>query len=95
LTDNAVSIALAEEMWKEGKIVSAICHGPAAIVNIKDANGKNIVTGRRVTSFSNTEEEQVKLTKAIPYLVETRLKEVLPYVGRVKLTTVGWQVCQE
>jgi putative intracellular protease/amidase len=82
LTDNAVSIALAEQMWKEGKIVSAICHGPAAIVNIKDANQKNIVTGRRVTCFSNTEEEQVKLTKAIPYLVETKLKEVLLYLGR-------------
>jgi putative intracellular protease/amidase len=63
-------------MWKEGKVVSAICHGPAALVNVKDANGKPIVSGRKVTCFSNTEEEQVKLTKQIPFLVETRLKEV-------------------
>jgi hypothetical protein len=76
LTNNAVSISLAEQMWKEGKPVSAICHGPAAITNVKDPNGKHIVSGRRVTSFSNEEEEQVQLTKAIPYLVETRLKEV-------------------
>ena len=80
LTDNAVSISLAEQMWKEGKIVSAICHGPAALTNIKDPNGKNIVSGRKVTCFSNEEEEQVKLTDAIPYLVETRLKEVLRYL---------------
>jgi putative intracellular protease/amidase len=63
-------------MWKEGKVVSAICHGPAALVNVKDANGKPIVSGRKVTCFSNTEEEQVKLTEQIPFLVETKLKEV-------------------
>jgi putative intracellular protease/amidase len=78
LTDNKVSIALAEEMWKGGKPVSAICHGPAALVNLKDENGNHIVSGRKVTCFSNDEEEQVKLTKQIPYLVETRLKEVVP-----------------
>jgi putative intracellular protease/amidase len=79
LTDNAVSISLAEQMWKEGKPVSAICHGPAALTNVKDPQGKNIVSGRKVTCFSNNEEEQVKLTDAIPYLVETRLKEVATY----------------
>jgi putative intracellular protease/amidase len=76
LTDNAISIALSEQMWKEGKPVSAVCHGVAAVVNVKDANGKNIVSGRKLTGFSNTEEEQVQLTKQIPYLVETKLKEV-------------------
>jgi putative intracellular protease/amidase len=91
LTDNATSIALAEEMWKQGKIVSAICHGPAAIVNVKDENGKNIVTGRKVTCFSNVEEEQVKLTKAIPYLVEDRLREV-SWNHWSRLMTVGSQV---
>ena len=76
LTDDPVSISLAEQMWKDGKPVSAICHGPAALINVKDPNGKNIVTGRKVTGFSNTEEEQVGMTKQIPFLVETRLKEV-------------------
>jgi putative intracellular protease/amidase len=76
LATDATSIALSEEMWRQGKVVSAICHGPAALVNVKDANGKPIVSGRKVTCFSNTEEEQVKLTKQIPFLVETRLKEV-------------------
>lgn len=64
-------------MWKDGKPVSAICHGPAALVNVKDTRGKHIVTGRKVTSFSNTEEEQVQMTNLIPYLVETRLREVM------------------
>lgn len=46
------------------------------LVNVKDENGKSIVSGRRVTSFGNEEEEQIKLTDAIPFLVETRLKEL-------------------
>jgi len=77
LPENPVSIALGEQFWKDGKPVGAICHGPAALVNMKDPQGKNIVSGRKVTSFSNEEEEQVKLTDKIPFLVESRLKEVL------------------
>ncbi|CAF2147523.1 unnamed protein product [Rotaria magnacalcarata] len=63
LSEDKTSIKLAEEFWKQGKLVSAVCHGPAAL-------------GRKATSFSNEEEEQIKLTDAIPFLVETRLKEL-------------------
>lgn len=48
----------------------------SCLVNVKDEKGVPIVKGRRVTSFSNEEEEAVKLTDAIPFLVETRLKEL-------------------
>lgn len=90
LVDDANNIKLAEEFWKQGKIVSAVCHGPVAlgkvktsisarsslVVNVKDENGQSIFAGRKATCFSNDEEEQVKLTDAIPFLVETRLKEL-------------------
>jgi putative intracellular protease/amidase len=76
LAEDTASIALCEQMWKEGKIVSAICHAPAALVNVKDPNGKSIVNGRKVTSFSNNEEDQAKTAHQIPFSVETRLKEV-------------------
>lgn len=46
------------------------------LVNVKDGNGKSIFAGRKATSFSNQEEEEMKLTDAIPFLVETRLKEL-------------------
>jgi len=45
-------------------------------VNVKDENGKSIFSGRKATSFGNREEEEIKLTDAIPFLVETRLKEL-------------------
>ncbi len=44
------------------------------LVNVKDENGKSIFFGRKATSFGNDEEEEIKLTGAIPFLVETRLK---------------------
>ncbi len=45
-------------------------------MNVKDQNGKSIFSGRKATSFGNKEEEEIKLTDAIPFLVETRLKEL-------------------
>jgi putative intracellular protease/amidase len=91
LTDNAVSIALAKKMWKEGKPVSAICHGPTALVNVKDSSVKHIVLcGRKVARFSN-EEKQAGLPKQIPYLVEKSLNEVL--ICRLLWSTVvRWKV---
>ncbi|CAF4795170.1 unnamed protein product [Rotaria sp. Silwood1] len=76
LPEDEVSIKLAEAIWNQGKILSAICHGPVALVGVKDVDGKSIFAGRRATSFSNEEEAQVKTTDAIPFLVETRLKEL-------------------
>ena len=92
LANDAVSITLSEEFWKTGKPVSAICHGPAALLNVKDPSGKYIVTGRKVTCFSNIEEEQVKLTHQIPFLVEDKLKEVSTHLLSSANYSVGWQI---
>jgi putative intracellular protease/amidase len=59
-----------------GKVVAAVCHGPAALVGVRDANGQPIVAGRRVAGFSNEEEEAVGLTSVVPFALETRLREL-------------------
>ncbi|MBX7098715.1 MAG: type 1 glutamine amidotransferase domain-containing protein [Myxococcaceae bacterium] len=64
------------EAWKAGKVVAAVCHGPAGLVGVKDAAGQPIVKGRRFTAFSNEEEAAVGLTKVVPFLLETRLAEL-------------------
>lgn len=64
------------ESWKNGKVVAAVCHGPAALVAAKDAAGQPIVKGHRFTAFSNEEEEAVGLTKIVPFLLESRLTEL-------------------
>ncbi|RJF90808.1 type 1 glutamine amidotransferase domain-containing protein [Sphingomonas cavernae] len=75
LPDNAASIALIEAFWKAGKPVAAVCHAPAALVNVRDEKGEWLVSGRRVTGFSNSEETAVGLEKVVPFLLEDKLKD--------------------
>ncbi|KAH8118282.1 class I glutamine amidotransferase-like protein [Phellopilus nigrolimitatus] len=72
-TDN---IRLATSVYSQNKIVAAVCHGPAALVGVKDAQGKSILAGREVTSFSNEEEKQAGKVADIPFLVESRIGEL-------------------
>ena len=51
-----------------------MCHAPAIFKHTKGENGKSLVSGRRVTGFTNTEEKAVGLTKIVPFLVEDMLK---------------------
>ena len=75
MPDNATSIALIEAFVKAGKPVGAVCHAPVALVNVRAQDGEYLVKSRRVTGFSNTEEEAVGLTAVVPFLLEDRLKE--------------------
>src|SRR5687767_10225657 len=68
--------AILGRAWDAGKVVAAVCHGPAALVPVKDGDGAPIVKGRRVAGFSNEEEEAVKLTNVVPYALESKLVEL-------------------
>lgn len=76
LTTNKDSIALVEKFWAEGKVVASVCHGPGGLVNTKSANGEPLVKGKKVSGFSNSEEEAVGKTKRVPYLLETELTKL-------------------
>ena len=75
LSDNAKSAALIEAFAKADKPVAAVCHAPIALVNARGKDGEFLVKGKRVTGFTNEEEEAVGLTKVVPFLVENVLKE--------------------
>ena len=75
LSDNATSIALIEAFVKADRPVGAVCHAPVAFVNARGKDGEYLVKGKRVTGFSNAEEEAVGLTAVVPFLLEDRLKE--------------------
>jgi putative intracellular protease/amidase len=75
LTEDKNSIALIEALFKAGKPVAAVCHAPGVLRHVKAADGQPLVKGKRVTGFTNTEEEAVQLTKVVPFLVEDMLKE--------------------
>ena len=74
LSTSATSIALIESFLKAGKPVAAVCHAPAALVGVRGENGEHLVKGKRVTGFSNAEEEAVQLTEVVPFLLEDKLK---------------------
>lgn len=61
---------------RKNGIVSAVCHGPAALVNVKVADNKYLLNGKTVTGFCNAEEEKFgkKWVKDFPFLLEDKLK---------------------
>jgi len=75
LVDNPDSIALIESFYNSGKPVAAVCHSPAVFHRVM-YNGAPLVKGKRVTGFTNGEEEAVQLTKVVPFLVEDELKRI-------------------
>jgi putative intracellular protease/amidase len=75
LVDNPDSIALIESFYNSGKPVAAVCHSPAVFHRVT-YNGAPLVKGKRVTGFTNGEEEAVHLTHVVPFLVEDELKRV-------------------
>ncbi len=82
LSGNKASIDLIRAMLESGKPVGAVCHAPAVLTEVKGANGGYVVSGRRVTGFTNTEEDAVGLTGVVPFLVESRLKQRGGQFGR-------------
>jgi len=74
LATDANSIQLIKEFFESGKIVGAICHGSAALVNVKLSDGSFLVADTEVTGFSN-EEDQIKLSEFMPFMLETELNK--------------------
>lgn len=67
---------LIEAFDRAGKIVSAVCHGPAGLISATKSDGTPLVQGRTVAAFTDSEEHAVGLQDAVPFLLETRLREL-------------------
>lgn len=76
MPDNPLVAGVLERTWSQGGIVSAVCHGPAALVGARDEQGAPLVQGRKVSCFTNAEENEVGLSEVMPFLLETRLREL-------------------
>ncbi|WP_447928140.1 type 1 glutamine amidotransferase domain-containing protein [Vreelandella sp. EE27] len=75
LAESADSIKLIEDAMAAHKPVATVCHAPGVLRHVKDSDGKPLVAGRKVTGFSNSEEDAVGLTNVVPFLVEDMLKQ--------------------
>jgi len=75
LATDETSHKLINEFYTKNKIVSAVCHGPAALTHVKLASGGYLLDGQPVTGFSNSEEDAVGLTSAMPFKLEDALNK--------------------
>ena len=73
LANDADSIALIEAFAKADKPTGFVCHAPGVLKSVNGPDGKPLVEGRKVTGFTNSEEEAVGLTDVVPFLVENVL----------------------
>ena len=86
LAEDKNSEALIAAFYSNNKPVGFVCHAPGVLKNVK-VNGEFLVKGKKVTGFSNTEEEAVGLTKIVPFLLE----DVLQRNGAIYSKVGDWQ----
>lgn len=75
LANDKTSIDLIEKFNAQDKPIAFVCHAPAALKGVKNADGTPLVKGKKVTGFTNSEEAAVGLTDVVPFLVEDMLSE--------------------
>ena len=74
LANDKNSIALIKSFFAHNKPIAFVCHGAAALVNVKLDNGEYLIAEKNLTSFCNSEEEAVQLTNVVPFSLEDKLK---------------------
>jgi putative intracellular protease/amidase len=81
-----VSIALLESFYNSGKPIALVCHSPGVLRHVTH-QGAPLVKGKRVTGFTNGEEEEMRLTNIVPFLVEDELMRL----GAIFEKKADWQ----
>lgn len=85
--DNPALARLGTEIYEAGGVVGAVCHGPAGLVNLKLANGRYLVDGKRVAAFTDEEERAVNLDGVVPFLLASTLQQR----GATHVAAPNWQ----
>jgi putative intracellular protease/amidase len=68
--------AFTRALYEGGGVVSAVCHGPAALVAVTGSDGRPLVAGKQVAAFTDAEEAAVGLADVVPFLLQSRLQEL-------------------
>jgi putative intracellular protease/amidase len=84
LAEDKHSVALLESFLAAGKTFAVVCHSTGALRHVKTPDGKVFVEGKTVTGFTNGEEEEVQLTKVVPFLVEDEMLRLGATFSKVK-----------
>ena len=86
LAESRVSVALLESFYNSGKPIALVCHSPGVLRHVT-YQGEPLVKGKHVTGFTDGEEEDVHLTRVVPFLVEDELLRLGAIFEKVR----NWQ----
>ncbi|GAB4324020.1 MAG: type 1 glutamine amidotransferase domain-containing protein [Candidatus Zixiibacteriota bacterium] len=78
---------VASTVYEDGGVVGAVCHGPAALTEVKLSDGSYLIDGKRFAAFTNEEEKMVELDTVVPFLLQDRLTER----GGIHVPSPAWQ----
>ena len=76
LADHVAAAKLIQDFDTQGKPIAAVCHGPAALVKVVRKDGTPLVKGKKMAAFTDAEERAVELDKDMPFLLESKLREL-------------------
>jgi putative intracellular protease/amidase len=85
--DNKDVDRVTRQVYEQGGIVAAVCHGPAALVNVRLSDGSYLVTGKDVSAFTDEEEREADQETDVPFLLASKLKER----GANHIGAANWQ----
>ena len=73
--DNKAIQSIVQNLYESNKVVGAVCHGPAALVNVKLNNGRPLLENKTVSGFTNKEELLLISDAAsiFPFLLQDKL----------------------
>ena len=85
--NNADISRVSAAIYENNGIVSAVCHGTAALVDLRLSNGKLLAEGRRVSAFTNEEEASLGTTEIVPFLLQDKMADI----GALHIPGQAWQ----
>lgn len=91
LPDEQMLHQLVRDFYEAGKIVAAVCHGPAGLTGVTLSDGQPLVAGKRVNAFTDREEAETGLSEILPFLLESKLREL----GAVFVAAPNWTTHHE
>jgi putative intracellular protease/amidase len=87
--------ALVRQMYESGRVVSAVCHGTAALQNVQLSNDEYLVAGKRGTGFAYFDERIGGIKRFVPYNLESRLKDRGMIYSKARLPLAGHTVVDD
>lgn len=88
--DNQDAQRIIREVYESDGIVSAVCHGPAALVDAKLSSGEYLIKGKNVAAFTNKEEEEVHTTDVVPSCLKPHFASMVRFIMKLQTGLKTW-----